>query len=56
MSVNFKSDGTYDGTITGRIAGPMKGTYTQKGEVLEMGAPTVTVNGQDQTPPGGERW
>ena len=54
MIVEFKPDGTYGGKFMGAgIPADMKGTYKVDGKVLQMDAPTLTVNGQSQTPAGG---
>lgn len=54
MQVEFGSGGQYSGTLIGAGgSGQVTGTYSLKGNVLEMQPPTVTGPGGTASPSGG---
>ncbi len=54
MQVEFGSNGQYTGTLIGAGgSGQASGSYSLKGDVLEMQPPTVTGPGGSASPTGG---
>ena len=54
MQIQFNRGGTYEGTMSGMAgSGAVSGTYSTEGNVLVMGAPTVSGPGGASTPGGG---